>query len=359
MRSLRFPSATGGAKQTIELSFPSLGGLEQYVGPLLARNPPPLRVVGPSSDLSLDPTTYFFFQDNRRAYYVEAQKYYRTGASSPRPCPRTRAPSRTSCSTGSIPSTTRSRACVAPARAGGFDLLYDPELQQAPDAIDPSYPDVFSFANEYQPTWRVTWDLADVTTGLAADINASQTTLTTNAVWVPLPPFSVSVGTEEMNVTAVGGANRTTWTVQRGQNGTAAAAAAAGATVTPLPVSQDRQFLDFSERAVSVYNWELFYHVPKYVARPPQPEPAVRGRADLVPLHLRPDPAGPGPGAAALLDPEAATRPDEHGRSSRNRSRSSCGRQRRRPGRGGPGYGLAERSRSTHSCSPTCGRSPT
>ena len=50
--------------------------------------------------------------------------------------------------------------------AGGFDLLYDPSLQLAPDSIDPSYRDVFSFNSTYQPTWRVSWDLADASTRL-------------------------------------------------------------------------------------------------------------------------------------------------------------------------------------------------
>jgi hypothetical protein len=264
-----FPSATGGAKQTIQLSFPTI------LGPLLTSVTLPVRVVGPSSDLTLDPMNYFFFQDNRRAYYVETQKDYRIEQG------RT-VGARLTPSAPSDPHTVPyqmvyvfhpfyhpfTRLAWNQLGAGGFDLLYDPELQQAPDAIDPSYPDVFSFANEYQPTWRVSWDLADVTTRLAAHISPSQTSLTvTNAVWVPLPPFFVTIGSEQLKVTAVGGTNRMSWTVQRGQSGTGAAAASSGATVTPLPQSQDRQFLDFSTSApFSVYNWELFYHVPKYVA---------------------------------------------------------------------------------------------
>ena len=42
-----------------------------------------------------------------------------------------------------------------------------------------------------------------------------------------------------------------------------------------------------------------------------QPEPAVRRRPHLVPVHLRPDPAGQRPGPAALLDPQAAARPHQ------------------------------------------------
>ena len=38
--------------------------------------------------------------------------------------------------------------------------------------------------------------------------------------------------------------------------------------MTPTYASQDRQFLDFSPSAAfSVYNWELFYHIPLYIAQ--------------------------------------------------------------------------------------------
>ena len=54
----------------------------------------------------------------------------------------------------------------------------------------------------------------------------------------------------------------------RGQQGTAPAAAAGGTAVTPAAASQDRQFLDFGYAApFSVYNWELFYHIPLYIAQ--------------------------------------------------------------------------------------------
>ena len=264
-----FPNATHGGNQVIQLNFPSLGGQEQNVGPLLASAPLPVRVIGPSSDLAFDPTTYFFFQDNRRCYYVEAPKFYWTGSFFSPAVP-------------SDPNTVPyevlyrfhpfyhpfTRLIWNQLGAGGFDLLYDPDLQLAPDSVDPSYPDVFSFSSTYQPTWRVSWDLADAATRLAAGIDAVQTTITvTDDIWVPLPAFYVTIGSEVMHVTAVGGSNRTTWTVLRGQGGTAAAAAAAGTPVTPAQSSQDRQFLDFGPTApASVYNWELFYHIPKYVA---------------------------------------------------------------------------------------------
>ena len=152
---------------------------------------------------------------------------------------------------------------------GGFDLLYDPNLQQTPDNIDPSYSDVFSFQSGYQPTWRVQWDLADASTTLASSISASQTTTTiTNNIWVPSPAFYVYVGSEILLVTAVSGTNKTTWTVVRGQQGTSPASAPSSAAVTPTAASQDRQFLDFSYSApFSVYNWELFYHIPLYIAQ--------------------------------------------------------------------------------------------
>ncbi len=74
-------------------------------------------------------------------------------------------------------------------------MLYDPNLQQNPDQIDPSGADVFSFQSGYQPVPLIQWDRDDVT-------------------------------------------------------------------------GQDRQFLDFSySAAFSVYNWELFYHIPLYIAQ--------------------------------------------------------------------------------------------
>ena len=50
------------------------------MGPLLNTAPIPFRVVGPDTDLTFDPASYFFFQDNRRCYYVESQKFYWTGS---------------------------------------------------------------------------------------------------------------------------------------------------------------------------------------------------------------------------------------------------------------------------------------
>ena len=186
-----------GYYQIAPLTFTSIGALEQNVGPLLNAAMYPFRVVGPDSDLNFDPASYFFFQDTRRSYWVESQKYYWTG-------------SMWSPATPSDPGTVAyqvryvfhpfyhpfTRLIWNQLGAGGFKLLYDPNLQQNPDQIDPSGADFFSFKNWYQPvTSRVWWDHDDVT-------------------------------------------------------------------------GQDRQYLDFNYNSpFSVYNWELFYHIPLYIAQ--------------------------------------------------------------------------------------------
>ena len=180
-----------GSVQTLQLNFTSAGALEQNVGPLLNAAPVPFRVVGPDSDLNFDPSSYFFFQDNRRCYWVESQKYYWTGSfwSPVAPSDPSTAPYQVSYTFHPFyhPFT---RLFWNQLAGGGFDLLYDPDLQQVPDIIDPSYPDVFSFQNGYQPTWRVQWDLADASTTLASSISVSQTAITvTNNIWVPLAGF--------------------------------------------------------------------------------------------------------------------------------------------------------------------------
>ncbi|HTA43725.1 MAG TPA: neuraminidase-like domain-containing protein [Bryobacteraceae bacterium] len=262
-----FPGASGG--QTVQLNFTVTSGLDQNAGPLITA-PLPVRVVGPSSDFNFDPTNYFFYQDNRRCYYVETPKYYWTGSFfSPNvPSDPSQVPYEVLYKFHPFyhPFT---RLMWNQLGAGGFDLLYDPQLQQSPDTVDPSYPDVFSFKQAYQPTWRVQWDLANAGTTLAANISNVTTSISVvNPIWVPQPPFQVQIGAETLNVTGAGGANRTLWTVQRAQSGTAAASHAQGTAVTPLTVSQDRQFMDFSTNgAFSVYNWELFYHIPLYIAQ--------------------------------------------------------------------------------------------
>ena len=69
-------------------------------------------------------------------------------------------------------------------------------------------------------------------TTLNAAIGATDTTITVASdVGFPSSNFFVTIGAETLLVSAATGANATTWTVVRGQSGTAAAAAAAGAIV--------------------------------------------------------------------------------------------------------------------------------
>ena len=186
-----------GYYQVAPLEFTSAGALEQNVGPLLNQAMFPFRVVGPDNDLNFDPASYFFFQDTRRCYWVESQKYYQTGSTwSPV------APSDPTSVGYEVKYVFHpfyhsfTRLFWNQLSAGGFDLLYTPNLQENPDQIDPSGADVFSFGGWYGPvTSRVWWDHDDVT-------------------------------------------------------------------------GQDRQYLDFNyNSAFSVYNWELFYHIPLYIAQ--------------------------------------------------------------------------------------------
>ena len=188
---------TSGAVQTFQLFFTAASSLEQGIGPLLNAAPLPARVVGPSSDLTFGPGSYFFFQDNRRCYWVQGQRNYWTGSAWAPVTPSDPA---------SAPYVVKYWFHVFynpftdlfwnQLAGGGFDLLYDVNLQQNPDQIDPSGADVFSFNAGYQPfVPPVWWDHDDVT-------------------------------------------------------------------------GQDRQYLDFSAGAAfGVYNWELFYHVPLYIAQ--------------------------------------------------------------------------------------------
>ena len=255
---------------TLPLAFASTD-----VSPILNTAQIPFRVVVPVTyqEFHGDEGS-FFFQDNHRCYWVETRIIYSsTGATgvqgSYRPTQGTAYQIGYTFHPFYHPFT---RLFWNQLESGGFDLLYDPNLQQAPDSIDPGSSDVFSFQNNYQPTaaTQVQWGLADVSTTLASPITSTtQTTITvTNNIWISSPAFYVTIGSETMQVTAVGGPNKTTWTVVRAQQGTAAAIAAGGAAVTPVATSQDRQFLDFSTTgSFSVYNWELFYHIPLYIAQ--------------------------------------------------------------------------------------------
>ena len=191
-----FPSSSGGATQTQLLAFALISAQDLTPGWILGAAPLPCRVVGPDTDLVFDPASYFFFQDNRRCYFVDTPKYYWTGSAFSPTVPSD--PSTVPYEVGYYfhvfyhPFT---RLFWNQLSAGGFDLLYDPNLQQNPDQIDPSGADVFAFQPAYLPFPWVQWDLDDVT-------------------------------------------------------------------------GQDRQFLDFrSNASFSVYNWELFYHIPLFVAQ--------------------------------------------------------------------------------------------
>ena len=227
---------------TLPLAFTSIGALEQNVGSLLQTAPTPFRVVGPDSDLGFDPTADFFYQDNRRCYFVESVRYYQWG-SAWLPTP----PS----DPGSAPFEVRyafhrfyhpyTRLFWHQLSAGGFPALYDRNLQLDPDTIDPTGADVFDFRTTYHP-------------------------------------------------------------------GDASLGGASGRGTT-------RSSTSAPDAAYTVYNWELFFHTPLYIAerlsQNQQFEDALRW------FHYIFDPTRPGPeaGAAAVLDPQAAERADQRRRS--------------------------------------------
>lgn len=94
----------------------------------------PFRVVGPDTDLAFDPASYFFFEDNRRSYYVESPKFYWSGSAFLPVAPS---------DPGTVPYEIRydfhvfyhpfTRLFWNQLAGGGFDLLYDPKLQQNPE----------------------------------------------------------------------------------------------------------------------------------------------------------------------------------------------------------------------------------
>jgi hypothetical protein len=149
----------GSNAATLPLTFTSLGSLEQDVGELLYTASVPFRVVGEDSDLAFDPSSYFFYQDNRRCYFVEGARYYQSGSAWLPVAPSDPA---------SAPFEVRyafhrfyhpyTRLLWHQLAGGGFDALYNRNLQTSPDTIDPTGADVFSFSATYQPvTPRVTW----------------------------------------------------------------------------------------------------------------------------------------------------------------------------------------------------------
>ncbi len=187
-----------GPDQTLPLRF-TPPPLDVTPPTLLNTAPLPYRVVGPDSNLGFDPGVYFFYQDNRRSYYVETQKYYLTGS--------TWAPTVPS-DPGSAPFEARyffhrfyqpfTRLFWHQLASGGFPSLYDQNLQLKTDQVDPSGADAYNFQTTYQPaTSLIRWD-------------------------------------------------RETW---------------------PDATTHD-EFLDFSANApAAVYNWELFFHAPFYLAQ--------------------------------------------------------------------------------------------
>jgi hypothetical protein len=78
-------------------------------------------------------------------------------------------------------------------------------------------------------------NLLSASTTLTSPIGVGDTSITVASdAGFPAPNFYVYIGGSEIaQVTVVGGTGNTTWTVARGQQGTAAAAAPIGATVTP------------------------------------------------------------------------------------------------------------------------------
>jgi hypothetical protein len=190
------PNPTGSDRQTVPLVFAASAAQGQNAGTLLGQAPMPFRVVGSASDPGFDPSSYFFFQDNRRSFYVEPQKTYQTGSMWSPTYPS---------NPNSVPFQLLynfhrfyhpfARLFWHQLSSGGFPLLYDRNLQLNPDQIDASGADAFSFQTGYQPVLsRVNWDRDDLT-------------------------------------------------------------------------NQDREYLDFNyNSAFSVYNWELFFHIPLYMA---------------------------------------------------------------------------------------------
>jgi hypothetical protein len=150
---------TQGPNQTQPLIFFPASGLDMGPLLLLGAAPVPFRVVGLDSDLSFDPASYFFFQDNRRCYLVESPKFYWLGSAFLPIVPS---------DPGTVPYEIRYFFHIFyhaftglfwnQLAAGGFDLLYDLNLQEHPDVVDPSGADVFSFQVGYDPVPLVQWD---------------------------------------------------------------------------------------------------------------------------------------------------------------------------------------------------------
>lgn len=255
---------------------------------ILGTAPVPFAVIPDSSQLAFPPTQHFFYRDNRRSYFaviaitevIIARTIDQPSAIVPGALVRAAPWYQNTVGYRFHPFYFPfARLFWDQLSSGGFSALYDPALQQAPAWANPSGVDAFAFGPYYAPGPNVTWDLdqdlGTLATSLAAAMAAAPPagsdstviTVTSNddaTTGTPFPPaaFLVQIGSEILEVTSVSG---TQWTALRGMQGTAPQAANAGASVTLI--GQDCDFLDFSPGgAFSVYNWELFYHIPNYVA---------------------------------------------------------------------------------------------
>lgn len=181
-----------GASSSIPLNFnTAVSPYEQNAGPLLWTAQAPYAVVGPDTDLQFDPSNDFIYSDHKRAYFVEAVRWYEYG-SQWRPV----APSNPS----QVPFQIRytfhrfyhpyTNLFWHEIFKGGLPALYQSALQASPASADPSYTNPFSFPGTYSPV-----------------------------------------------------ATRVRW-------------------------GEDGEIIDFKRSApYSVYNWELFFHLPYYVAQ--------------------------------------------------------------------------------------------
>ncbi len=147
------PADPSGGSIPYSLSSPRSPALEQNVGPLLNTAQVPFRVVGPDSDLNFDPHPTFSFRTTGAVTTSKARNYIGRAASG-RPLP----PSDPATAPYRVNYTFHpfyhafTRPFLEPTRGRRIRLLYDLNLQQNPDQIDPSGADVFSFNSNYSPT---------------------------------------------------------------------------------------------------------------------------------------------------------------------------------------------------------------
>ncbi len=209
-----------GATTAIPLYFSTtVSAQEQNVGPLLQSAQAPYAVIGPATDLQFDPANDFVYTDPKRAYYVQATRYYEYGSqwrpvvpSNPADVPYQ---IRYSFQRFYHPYTDLFWHEIFNA---GLPALYSPTLQASPATVDPSQGDNFSFQTTYNPV--------------------------------------------------VGFVN---W-------------------------GEDGEIIDFSRSAAySVYNWELFFHVPLYVGQALRHNQQFEDALSWLEYIFNPTAAGPAP----------------------------------------------------------------